>query len=77
MADQTRWEYCVVTVGGIFGTRDNVLQDKLNALGLEGWEAVNAYPTYGQGGKVTIVLKRLLTAAARRRREWEPVETGR
>ena len=67
MDEITKWEYRVQTVGGNFGTKDEVVEDTLNAWGEDGWEAVMLYTT-GGSGKVTIVAKRPLTAAARRRR---------
>ena len=38
-------------------------------MGGEGWEAVSVYTPEGSG-KVTLVAKRPLTEAARRRRSW-------
>ena len=69
MPDQMQWEYRVLTIGSYFGTRDEAIQSKLNELGLEGWEVVHAQTPYGSG-KVTIVAKRPLGAAERRRRTW-------
>lgn len=71
MADMFRWEYKIVTVGStVMGTKDEVIEAKLNELGLEGWEAVNLYPASG-GGRITLALKRPLTDANRRRRARE------
>lgn len=68
MTQPTRWEYKVVTVGGtVMGTKDEVIESKLNELGLDGWEAVNLYPAPG-GGRISLALKRPLTDASRRRR---------
>jgi hypothetical protein len=67
MEEVTRWEYRVQTVGGNFGTKDELIEATLNQWGEEGWEAVNLYTT-GGSGKVTLVAKRPLTSAARRRR---------
>jgi hypothetical protein len=66
MAEQTvRWEYRVLTIGGSFGTKDGQIETTLNEWGEEGWEAINVY-TPSNSGKVTIVAKRPLGAAARR-----------
>ncbi len=68
MAEQTQWEYRVFTIGSIWrGTRDEQVAATLNAWGEEGWEAINVYTPSGSG-KVTIVAKRPLTDAVRRRR---------
>ena len=63
----TQWEYRVQTIGSIFGTKDGQIEGMLDEWGVEGWEAVNVYTTYGSG-KVTIVAKRPLTERARRMR---------
>ncbi len=66
MAEQTpQWEYRVLTIGSVFGTKDENIEATLNEWGLEGWEAVNVY-TPSQSGKVTMVAKRLMTTASRR-----------
>ncbi len=68
MAEQTQWEYRVLTIGSIWvGTKDEMIQATLNEWGEEGWEAINVYTPSGSG-KVTIVAKRPLTDAVRRRR---------
>lgn len=67
MTEQIKWEYQVVSIGGAFGTKDELLQATLNEMGEQGWEAVSVY-TIGQSPKVTIVAKRLLTDTTRRRR---------
>ncbi len=67
MSDQTQWEYRVLTIGSMMGTKDEKIQATLNEWGEEGWEAVNEYTPSGSG-KVTIVAKRPLTLEARRRR---------
>ena len=69
MAETTQWEYRVLTIGSIFGTKDEQIEAVLNEWGLEGWEATHVY-TPSQSGKVTIVARRLLTASARRRSAW-------
>ena len=63
----TQWEYRVHTIGRLFGTRDEKIEETLNEWGEEGWEAINVYTPEGSG-KVTIVAKRLLTDRVRRER---------
>jgi hypothetical protein len=66
MAEQSiQWEYRVLTIGSVFGTKDENVEATLNEWGLEGWEAIHVY-TPSQSSKVTIVAKRHLTAASRR-----------
>jgi hypothetical protein len=68
MAEEIKqWEYRVQTVGGTFGTKDDIIQMTLDEWGMEGWEAVNVYAVGGTG-KVTLVAKRLLTERVRRMR---------
>ena len=68
MTEQTvRWEYRVLSVGGVFGAKDEQVEDTLNEWGLEGWEAVNVYTSINSS-KATIVAKRHLTDTARRLR---------
>lgn len=67
MSDEIKWEYRVQTIGGLFGTKDEVIQVTLNEWGEEGWEAINVFTPEGSG-KITIVAKRLLTERARRSR---------
>ncbi len=67
MAEQTRWEYRVLTIGRVWGTRDEHIAATLNEWGEEGWEAICVYTPEGSG-KVTMVAKRPLSEAARRRR---------
>lgn len=62
-----RWEYYVQTVGSMFGTKDELIEEILNEIGEDGWEAVNVYSPENSG-KVTIVAKRPLSLDARRRR---------
>lgn len=69
-ARRTNWEYLALSVGSFWGTRESDLQARLNELGLEGWEVVNVYTTYGSG-KTTVVAKRPLKAGALRRRHRE------
>ena len=62
-----QWEYRVQTIGGIFGTKDELIQDTLDAWGEEGWEAINVF-TPENSGKITIVAKRPLTERTKRMR---------
>jgi hypothetical protein len=61
------WEYRVQTIGGIFGTKDELIQTTLDDWGLDGWEAIDVFTPEGSG-KITIVAKRPLTDRARRMR---------
>lgn len=67
MAEQTQWEYRVLTIGSMWGSKDEDIAATLNEWGEEGWEALAAYTPEGSG-KVTMVAKRPLTADTRRRR---------
>ena len=68
MTDEIKqWEYRVQTIGGLFGTRDELIQDTLNEWGVEGWEAINVFTPEGSG-KITIVAKRPLSERVRRMR---------
>ena len=68
MAEEMKqWEYRVQTIGGTFGTKDDLIQSTLDEWGAEGWEAVSVYTPYGSG-KITVVAKRPLTERARRLR---------
>jgi hypothetical protein len=69
MSETTQWEYRVQTIGGTFGTKDELIETTLNEWGLEGWEAIHVFAS-SQGGKITIVAKRPLTASTRRRSSW-------
>jgi hypothetical protein len=69
MSETPQWEYRVLTIGGTFGTKDELIEATLNDWGLEGWDAIHVY-TPSQSGKVTIVAKRPLSASARRRSAW-------
>jgi hypothetical protein len=64
------WEYRVKTIGSFWGTKDEDIEARLDEWGADGWEAIAVYTPYGSG-KVTLVAKRPLdAAAARRRRAW-------
>jgi len=62
-----QWEYRVQTIGSIFGTKDELIQETLDEWGEEGWEAINVFTPEGSG-KITMVAKRPLTERARRMR---------
>jgi len=62
-----QWEYRVQTIGSVFGTKDEFIQDTLDEWGEEGWEAINVFTPEGSG-KITIVAKRPLTERVRRMR---------
>ncbi len=60
------WQYKVehVEAKGLFGGKveDNVVEDRLNRLGAEGWELVSTASTTGDFGgtqKVIFIFKRL------------------
>ena len=72
MSDEFKqWEYRVQTIGSMFGSKDEDIQEKLDEWGSEGWEAINVYTPYGSG-KVTMVAKRPLTERAQRMRSMPP-----
>ncbi len=76
MAELTQWEYRVKTIGRLWGTKDEDIEATLNEWGEEGWEAVSVYTPEGSG-KVTIVAKRPLTDAVRRRRSMPGMQSVR
>jgi len=68
MTDEIKqMEYRVQTIGGLFGTKDELIEATLNEWGMEGWEAISIFTPEGSG-KITIVAKRPLTTRARRMR---------
>jgi hypothetical protein len=69
MTDEIKqWEYRVQTIGNaMLGTKDENIEETLDAWGEEGWEAINVYTPSGSG-KITIVAKRPLTDRTRRMR---------
>ncbi len=68
MTDEIKlWEYRVQTIGSIFGTKDELIQETLDEWGSEGWEAINVF-TPENSGKITMVAKRPLTERTRRMR---------
>lgn len=62
-----QWEYRVQTIGSVFGTKDEDIEETMDAWGEEGWEAINVFTPSGSG-KITIVAKRPLTERVRRMR---------
>ena len=62
-----QWEYRVQTIGSVFGTKDEDIEETMDAWGEEGWEAINVFTPSGSG-KITIVAKRPLTERTRRMR---------
>jgi len=66
MAEETKqWEYRVQTIGGTFGTKEELIETALDEWCAEGREVINVYTPYGSG-KITIVAKRPLTERTRR-----------
>ena len=39
--DIKQWEYRVQTIGGVFGTKDELIQATLDEWCAEGWNAIN------------------------------------
>lgn len=73
--ENKQWEYRVQTMGGFFGTKDELLQTTLDEWGAEGWEVINVYAHHGSD-QVTAVAKRLLTERARRARSMRQMGSG-
>ena len=71
--DYVQWEYKVASVGSFFGTKDEQIESLLNAMGEEGWEAVNVF-CQTNNSKVTIVAKRPLARSIRRWRSMPVAE---
>ena len=68
MAETPLWEYRIKTLGGTLrGIKDEELETALNEWGNEGWEVISARGIENTN-KVSIVAKRPLTDATRRRR---------
>lgn len=66
MAEEIKvWEYRVQTIGGVFGTKDELIQTTLDDWGAEGWEAINVFTPEGSS-RITIVAKRPLIERTRR-----------
>ncbi len=70
MAEQTLWEYRVISVGNWLGTKPETVEAALNALGQEGWEAVSVASEPAGGSKLIVVAKRPLAPTDRRRRPY-------
>jgi hypothetical protein len=76
MAEEFKqWEYRVQTIGRLFGTKDEFIQDTLDEWGEEGWEAINVFTPEGSG-KITIVAKRPLTERTKRIRNMPQMRQG-
>ncbi|MEW6567321.1 MAG: DUF4177 domain-containing protein [Chloroflexota bacterium] len=68
MPEVTQWEYRVVSFGGgLRSPKDEDLEAALNELGAEGWEVVGVTKRESSY-RLTLIAKRPLTVAARRRR---------
>jgi hypothetical protein len=69
------WEYRVEDFGGIIKSepKREIFQDLLNGWGADGWEVVSAVYSTGTT-RLRIIAKRLLTAAARRKRSMPSLE---
>lgn len=74
MADKILWEYRALTIGRFWGTKDEDIEAMLNTWGEEGWEVIVVYTPEGSG-KVTMVAKRPLTDAVRRRRSMPGIQS--
>ena len=70
-----QWEYRVQTIGSLFGTKDELVQDTLDEWGEEGWEVINVF-TPENSGKITIVAKRPLTERTKRMRNMPQMMQG-
>jgi hypothetical protein len=68
MAEPTHWEYRVITLGNIWGTKPTDLEARLNDLGAEGWEVIHVYNTYGSGATTAVAKRPLSDTALRHRR---------
>ncbi len=68
METLAKWEYRVVSFGGILSDAKNeTIEDALNALGEEGWEVVSAV-AMDNSNRVRLIAKRPLTRSSRRER---------
>lgn len=71
MEETTQWEYRVETFGSYLSApKDEALESALDEWGEDGWEVISVF-TRSSGEKITVVAKRTLSAATRRRRSWE------
>jgi hypothetical protein len=73
--ENQQWEYRVQTLGGFFGTKDELLQSTLDEWGVEGWEVISVYAHHGSE-HVTAVAKRALMERARRARSMPQMRDG-
>ena len=73
--ENKQWEYRVQTMGGFFGTKDELLQSALDEWGAEGWEVISVYAHHGSD-QVTAVAKRPLTERARRARSMRQMRSS-
>lgn len=73
--ENEKWEYKVLTIGSMFGTKDEDIEETLNTWGVEGWEAIHVYTPSGSG-KITIVAKRSLTRETIRKRSMPQMNYG-
>ncbi len=70
MAEIARWEYRIESFGTFWSKpKDEELQATLDEWGEEGWEVVGVWMG-GNNEKVTLLAKRPLGTATRRRRTW-------
>jgi hypothetical protein len=57
-----QWEYRVQTIGSMFDTKDEHIEEPLDAWGEEGWEAINVYTPSGSflccGSQATVQCSR-------------------
>ena len=44
MTETQLWEYQVLTIGNVFGTKDEKIQETLNDWGMQGWEVTMCTP---------------------------------
>lgn len=65
-----RWEYKVLNLGGILKSiKQEELEASLNALGQEGWEAVDS-SALDSGSRILVILKRRIGGAPRNPETW-------
>ncbi len=70
MAETTQWEYRAVSIGSFWSMpKDEEIEAVLNEFGSEGWEVINIYAQEGSN-KARVIMKRPLTGAVRRQRNW-------
>ena len=70
MADITKWEYRVQTLGAALKqASDEEIESQLDEWGLEGWEVV-AVHKIENSGKVRVIARRSLPRSTRPRNTW-------